>query len=102
MQHILLRRTGDQDGVTIRNQGNGIFSKYRIKNKCQLAVQISGGNNPDFDDEGRDYIEAEIDVNSTLLTVATTHMSYTNRFEESSKRAAEDEMLLKHIGNNPL
>lgn len=93
-------QTWIEDGVVIRDQGNGIFSKYPIRSKRRYPVQKSGGGNPKFDDEGRDYIEADIDINGTILTVATAHMSYTHGFQGSLKRDAENKALLSHIGRD--
>lgn len=90
----------EKNGTMIRNQGNGIFSKYPIRSHMRKAVQESGGNNPNFDDEERVYIEAEIDINGSPLIVGTTHLSYTHEFTGSEKRDAENEKLLECIGHN--
>jgi len=95
-----IAQTWEKSGATTRNQGNGIFSKYPIRSHIRKAVQASRDNNPDFDDEERIYIEAEIDVNDSPLTVGTTHLSYTHGFTSSEKRDAENGKLLEYIGRN--
>lgn len=88
------------DNGLIRNQGNGIFSKYQIRSSERKVVQQSGGSNPDFDDEERIYIEAEIDIGGVPLTVATTHLSYTHEFAGSAKRDAENMKVVEYVGRN--
>ncbi len=88
------------EGRLIRNQGNGIFSKLPIRSSSRHILQKSGGSNPHFDDEERIYIEVEIEVSGKLLTVATAHLSYTDRFAGSAKRDAENSKLLECMGSN--
>lgn len=93
-----IAQSWEVDGKIIRNQGNGIFSKFRIIEHYSKSVQISGGHDPHFDDEERIYVESDIDINGKILTLGTTHLSYTDRFKGSSKRGLENQKLIEHIG----
>ncbi|HWZ65919.1 MAG TPA: endonuclease/exonuclease/phosphatase family protein [Patescibacteria group bacterium] len=71
---------------------NGIFSKYPIvSTNWQWINQPTGTGH--YDDEYRAYIEVTLDVNNTALTVATTHMSYTNGFVSTLRKEQE----LRHL-----
>jgi endonuclease/exonuclease/phosphatase family metal-dependent hydrolase len=47
-----------------------------------------------YDDEYRAYVEVTLDVNGTEVTVATTHMSYTNAFTYTPRKAQEVKRLV--------
>jgi endonuclease/exonuclease/phosphatase family metal-dependent hydrolase len=95
---FFVAQTWASGGEVLRDQGNAIFSKYPIRDKRKFAIQDFVYDDPNFDEEGRDYIEADIDINGMLLTVGTTHMSYTDRFAGSLRRSTEDSKLIEYIG----
>jgi len=72
---------------------NGIFSKYPIlsTNWCWINEASGTGH---YDDEYRAYIEVTLDVNGEQITVATTHMSYTNAFVSTPRKQAETDELI--------
>jgi len=74
------------------NIANGIFSRYPIINTKWQWINTATGTSH-YDDEYRAYIEATLDVNGHELTVATTHMSYTNAFESTSRKEQEADKL---------
>lgn len=75
---------------------NGVFSKFPIISSRFVWINEPAGSGG-YSDEFRAYIEAAVDVNGTKLTVGTTHMSYTHKFEPSEGKKAEADMLLTEI-----
>lgn len=75
-------------------QANGIFSRFPI-----VATDSKWINEPTgtghYDDQYRAYIEARIAVGGKELTIATTHMSYTNAFVNTSRKEQEAEKLAR-------
>jgi endonuclease/exonuclease/phosphatase family metal-dependent hydrolase len=69
--------------------GNGIFSKFPLKNPNFVFVKDPNQNTQDLNKEGRVYIEAEIELNGTTLTIATTHLSYTKKFFDNNAKKKE-------------
>lgn len=93
---FFLAQTWTNGGVVTRNLGNAIFSKFGFAGEKTFFIQDSGSGFPEADDEGRVYAETDIILNETTkLSVATTHMSYTHAFEGSEKRDEENRQLLK-------
>lgn len=82
-----------------RTQGNGIFSKYPIIKKEQKFIQ-KPSNNSDYSQEGRVYLECELNIDGNKLIVGTTHCSYTHKFEENEFKNKEIGNLLSFIKNN--
>ena len=66
-----------QDFVDGTLQGNAIFSKYEIVGSISRFVQLPSSDIGDFSKEGRIYIEADIKIDSKVLHVGTTHLSFT-------------------------
>lgn len=72
---------------------NGIFSRYPIvATNWQWINEASGTGH--YDDENRAYVEATLDVNGQKVTVATTHMSYTNAFVSTPRKKQETQQLV--------
>lgn len=82
-----------QNSDTKSEQGNAIFSRFPIVASKSVFVQSEREKPADGSDEGRTYLEAEIQIEDTTLTVATTHLSYSPQFEYTPKRAAEADKL---------
>ena len=76
--------------------GNAIFSKYPIRSyrKAWINEPVGTGG---FDDEFRTYLEAILDVNGVEQIVATTHMSYTHKFDITERKQAETDKLVKEL-----
>jgi len=80
-------------GITL---ANAILSKFPITASRFVWInqpRMGGG----FSDEYRAYVEVTLDVAGTPLTVGTTHMSYTHRFEPTERKMAETHNLLQEI-----
>lgn len=78
-------------------QGNAILTRFPILTKHSAVLQQERQKPTDGSDEGRMYLELEIQVGTTTLTVATTHLSYSPKFIYSPKRAKEAEKLVKIV-----
>lgn len=88
-----------------RNQGNGIFTRFPIKTKTYKFVQpIAQTGSHGYANEGRVLAIAELEINHSLVTIGTTHLSYTDRFEETLAKITEENNLLEalKVVNNKL
>jgi len=74
------------------NIANGIFSRYPIIDTNWQWINEPTGTGH-YDDEHRAYVEVTIEVQGKKLTVATTHMSYTNAFESTPRKEQEADRL---------
>lgn len=74
------------------NIANGIFSRYPIVETKREWINTASGTGH-YDDEFRAYIEVTVDVGGKKLTVATTHMSYTNAFVSTLSKEKEADAL---------
>jgi endonuclease/exonuclease/phosphatase family metal-dependent hydrolase len=75
---------------------NGIFSRFPISKKDFAWInQPKGGGG--YDDEYRAYVEVELDVNGNHISVGTTHMSYTHKFQPTPNKKAETDALIAQI-----
>jgi len=75
-------------------QGNAIFSRYPILRTAHVYV-TEPRHNPDVAmDEGRVYVEADIRIGASVLTVGTTHLSFTPRFEMNEARRRQADALV--------
>jgi endonuclease/exonuclease/phosphatase family metal-dependent hydrolase len=82
-------------------QASGIFSRFPItRRRFAWINQPSGhGGAPD---EHRAYVEATLELpNNPPLTVATTHMSYTHRFEPTPAKQAETDAVVQQVTRHP-
>lgn len=73
---------------------NGIFSRYPILSKNWQWINESTGTGH-YDDENRAYVEVTLDVGGHKVTIATTHMSYTNAFVSTPRKQQETAQLVK-------
>ncbi len=78
-----------------KSQGNMIISKHPILNTFYEYVQGPFEVSTDYSQEGRVYVEATISVDDSKLTIGTTHLSYTHRFEATPAKEIEENKLIK-------
>lgn len=77
--------------------GNAIFSRFPIIAKNHIFVQQPKHDTPDASNEGRVYVEIKINVKNKILTVGTTHLSYSHRFKITDQRKNEIDNLINII-----
>lgn len=77
--------------------GNGVFSKYPIVRRFAKHVQKPTDDITDYAHEGRIYVECDIEINGTVVTVGTAHLSYTHRFEITDEKKIEVDNLLEIV-----
>jgi endonuclease/exonuclease/phosphatase family metal-dependent hydrolase len=80
--------------------GNGIFSKFPIKDKGFKYVQKADPNIKSYETEPRTYVEVTLDINGQELKVGTVHLSYSKEFGMNEKRLAEAEKLYEAVQDN--
>jgi endonuclease/exonuclease/phosphatase family metal-dependent hydrolase len=75
---------------------DGIFSKYPIKDSRYTWINQpkAGGG---YNDEYRVYVEIDVEIEGKKLTVATSHMSYTDRFEPTESKKHETDLLVGEL-----
>lgn len=81
----------------VRSYGNGIFSRYPIVESSFKYIRDLRKPDieiVDYSQEGRVYIESVVKAEDRKLTVATTHMSYTDRFMETTDKSIETDKLI--------
>lgn len=79
-------------------QGNAILTKFPIVEKRHKFLQdIDENNLHDYAKEGRIYLEADINLEGTNISVGTTHLSYNHKFTESKEKLVEEINLLGEI-----
>lgn len=78
------------------NFANGIFSRFPMVDQRFTWVNQpkSGGG---YDDEYRAYVEVTLGIKGQTVTVGTTHMSYTHRFQETASKNAEADKLAQEL-----
>ena len=72
---------------------NGIISKFPLAKTNSIWINEPDGSGG-YDDEYRAYVEATIQIGNQHLTIATTHMSYIDRFEASDRKKKETDRLV--------
>ena len=77
--------------------GSAILSRYPILSTQDIFIQRRVDDSHNFEDEGRIYTEAVLDINASRLTIGTTHCSYARHFSESPKKDIEMNNLLELI-----
>ncbi|MEO6536757.1 MAG: endonuclease/exonuclease/phosphatase family protein [Candidatus Paceibacterota bacterium] len=78
-----------------REFGNGIFTRYPIVGSRSIFIQDPPkSDNLDYSKEGRAYVEVTLETSEGELTVGTTHMSYTDKFESTPAKEVETNRLL--------
>lgn len=78
-----------EDITDMKAIGNGIFTRFNINKKSHFYVQEPKPIQRSFQDEGRVYVEVELNINNTPLTIATTHLSYVHRFQINEQKKLE-------------
>ncbi len=91
-KHLPLNTT---DGTPIM-WADGIFTKFPITNKRFVWINQPKGKGG-YDDEYRAYVEITVEIGGKELTVATTHMSYTDGFYETANKKREANRLAEII-----
>lgn len=71
------------------SQGNAIFTRLPILSKKVVYVTSKKHNPANATVEGRVYFELDLEFNSKKITIGTTHLSYSDRFEETELRLKE-------------
>ncbi|HUD11623.1 MAG TPA: endonuclease/exonuclease/phosphatase family protein [Candidatus Saccharimonadia bacterium] len=85
-----------------RKQLNAIFSRFPLTNKNQAWINTPVGTGG-ASDEYRAYIEATVLIKGWKVRVATTHMSYVDRFMITDRKKQETDLLVSQIeGKSPL
>lgn len=79
-----------------RKQLNAIFSRYPLTDQIQGWINTPIGTGG-ASDEFRAYVEASIMVGKTKLRIATTHMSYIDRFTVTDRKQLETDRLVGFI-----
>ncbi len=77
---------------------NSILTRYPIKSSYFNWINQPTGSGG-YDDEYRCYIQVTLDIEDKEFTVATTHMSYTDRFIETDRKLMESESLIRNFKN---
>lgn len=77
------------------SQANAILSKYEIVKTVGRHVQLPSDIKTDYSREGRIYVEADIKISDKIFHVGTTHLSYTDRFEETPLKDDEVARLIE-------
>lgn len=77
--------------------GNGIFTKFNIIKKNHLFTQDPKPIQTSYQDEGRVYVETELNINNTPLTIATTHLSYVHRFQINEQKKIEIDKFIEIV-----
>ncbi len=85
-----------------KSQGNGIFSRWPIEKSSYTYIQQPPSSSfvKNSSAEGRVYIQAEIQTNSELLTVGTTHLSFTKFFTDVDLKKRQIDVLINSIKKN--
>lgn len=76
-------------------QGNAVLSKFPIESSESYFIKEPVEPRKHFSDEGRVYLETKLKLKNRNLVVGTTHMSYTDAFEENPLKKQESDNLLK-------
>lgn len=76
--------------------GNGIFSRFPIIESKSIFTKNPDRSASDdhFSVQGRAYLECAIDAVGKRLSVATTHVSYTHKFESTPAKEVETKNLV--------
>lgn len=79
-------------------QGNAIFAKFPIVTTSYTYLQEPKHNPPDASCEGRVYIEVGTKIENCVLSIGTTHLSYSHCFAITEHRRKEVDNLVKIVG----
>jgi endonuclease/exonuclease/phosphatase family metal-dependent hydrolase len=90
-QEIILEHPGEDWG-----QANGIFTKLPIIESKKTLINDHTGLGG-YSDENRGYLEVTVGVGGKDITVATTHMSFTEHFVDTPRKQVETDKLISHF-----
>jgi endonuclease/exonuclease/phosphatase family metal-dependent hydrolase len=82
--------------------GSGIFSRFPIIQSTATYIKESHGSykeHRNYSDQARMYIECLIDTGEKKLSIATTHMSFTDAFSPTPEKEVETQKLIAIIKN---
>ncbi|MFH0773257.1 MAG: endonuclease/exonuclease/phosphatase family protein [bacterium] len=88
------------DTTDMKAIGNAIFTRFPINKKGHFYVQEPKPIQNSFQDEGRVYIETELQINNTSVNIATVHLSYVHKFQINDQKKVEIDNFISHIKNN--
>lgn len=91
--------TIEREGEDYKQEGCGIFSKFPIRSHRQVVIQHADPTAQPVPQYDRVYLEVVTDTPTGPLTVGTTHLSYSPKFEMSDARLLEGDRLLEAIGS---
>ncbi len=84
----------DEEVRNKKAQGNGIFTRFPIVEKVSTYIQKPSISPKGPFDEGRVYVEAQLKIDSKILTIGTTHLSYTHKHVITTERKREIDNLI--------
>jgi endonuclease/exonuclease/phosphatase family metal-dependent hydrolase len=99
-EHFFKESQADNSNGIYSSFGNGIFSRLPMSEQKFIYVQDprkADDGLADYSKEGRVYVEAVVSEGAQKLTIGTIHMSYTDRFTETSEKKVETNRLLEII-----
>ena len=94
---VVTRRDTNKAGLF---QGDAIFSRLPIVKRRAVNVRDGDLDATDFSKEIRSYLKIVACANGKNLTVGTTHLSYSPRFEQNDDKISEAKNLLSEIEGN--
>lgn len=81
--------------------GSGIFTRFPVvSSRFEWINEYDKSVALGYDNQYKAYVEATIQVDSSNLTVGTTHMSYTHRFINYPRKRQETDKLIKILDQN--
>lgn len=82
----------------IETIGNAILSRHELINKSYEYVQKPEKETTnDYSKEGRVVVFTTVDLGQIQIEVATTHLSYVHRFDETKQKLAEEDKLMELV-----
>jgi endonuclease/exonuclease/phosphatase family metal-dependent hydrolase len=75
---------------------NAIFTNAVVARK-RSALLIEPGPEADFENQARAYIEADLVFQRHRVTIGTTHLGYSRRFEMTPRKISEADRLMGQI-----
>lgn len=80
--------------------GSAILSRFPLLSRDSAFIRRGTGTVGDFTDENRTYAEASCLIDGRTRSFATTHLSYSHRFEMTQKKEDDLAALLRSIGSS--
>lgn len=78
--------------------GSGIFTHFPIESSdFKWINEYNESVEPGYDNQYKPYVEVDVRIGSSILTLGTTHMSYTHRFINYPRKRQEVDKLLQII-----